>query len=129
MTLQVIWPGIFVLLVETERAHVAWRCMNETMPNHLILPPETLATWSPSTTFFKVKVRSCVRVNILVAVEQILGLESRSRATWGVALVAVTSKLTVDSIWFVLVRLRGEDVLNGTIDRRLIGAVQRWSRM
>ena len=81
LPLKIIWPGIPVVPVGTERADIPRRVVNKAMADHLVLalePFTTLATWTPRDWAI---MWSCRGMNIRVRVEQILRLEWLSDAT------------------------------------------------
>ena len=43
LPLQIVWSRVFVLSLGTEGADIARRSMNQSVPNHLVLPLESLA--------------------------------------------------------------------------------------
>jgi hypothetical protein len=60
--------------VRTEWTNVAWRVMNKTMSDHLILPLETLSAFTSRASLYTAVVWPIRRVNIGMGVQEILGL-------------------------------------------------------
>lgn len=72
LPLKVIGSRILVFSVGTERAHVPRRVMDKTMSNHLILPLETLPTFTARTTFHATIMWSVRGMHICMRIEEIL---------------------------------------------------------
>lgn len=69
-----------MLLLRTERTHVAGRLMDETMTDHLVLPLETLPPHTARTVLDRAIVRATRGMHVGVRGEEILGLEGGGRA-------------------------------------------------
>jgi hypothetical protein len=68
LPLKVIRPGIFMFSFRTKRAHIAWRVVHQTVPDHLILALEPFASLAAWTTWHGTVVRTCRGVNIGVRI-------------------------------------------------------------
>jgi len=64
MSLKIIWPWIFVLSVRTEGTDITRRFVDQSMPNHLILPLESLAAFTSRAAFDRAVMRSVRGVNV-----------------------------------------------------------------
>lgn len=62
--MQIIRPRILVLLVRTERAHVARRVVDKPVPDHLILTLEPLAVHGPRTPCNRTEMGSVLGMHI-----------------------------------------------------------------
>lgn len=49
LPLKIVWPGISVVSIRTERTDVARGFMNEAVPDHLVLALETFAALATGT--------------------------------------------------------------------------------
>lgn len=81
MSLQVIGSRVFVFPIWTKRADVARRIMDQSVPNHLVLPLESLASLTARTSLDRAVVWTGRRMHIGVRVKKILGLEGGCRAS------------------------------------------------
>ena len=62
--LQVVRPRVFVLAVRAERTDIAGAVMYKPVPDHLVLPLETLPSLSACTAWNRAIVRSCGRMDV-----------------------------------------------------------------
>ena len=62
--LEIIWSGIAVSLVRTERTDVAWRVVHKTVADHLIFALEALSALGAGTALDGAVVWSELRVDI-----------------------------------------------------------------
>lgn len=58
--------------IRTERTNIAWRVVDQTMSDHLILSLEPLSTFTAWASLYTAVVRSIRRVNIGVGIQEIL---------------------------------------------------------
>lgn len=66
-----------MLTIRAERANVSRRLMDQTMPNHLVLPLEALSPFASRAALYGTVMWSCRRVDVCVRIEEILRLEWR----------------------------------------------------
>lgn len=64
--LQIVRTWVSVLFVRTERTDIARAVMNQSMSDHLVLPLEALASFTPRTIFNRTVVVSHLAMNILM---------------------------------------------------------------
>lgn len=62
--LKIIWSGVFMLLIGTERTDVAWGIMHQAMAHHLILALESFPTYATLTAFYGTEMRSILRMHV-----------------------------------------------------------------
>jgi hypothetical protein len=44
--LQIVRPGVFVLLISAKRAHVSWRIVHQSVPDHFVFSFEAFAAYA-----------------------------------------------------------------------------------
>lgn len=64
--LQIIWSGILMLAVRTERAYVAGRVVDEAVTYHLVLALEAFAAFGAWASRNRAVVRSVLGVDVRV---------------------------------------------------------------
>ena len=88
LPLEIVWSGVAVVPVRAERADIARRFVNQTMPNHLVFALEPLAAFAARATRDWAVVGPCRGVHVGVRVEQVLRLEWLRGAAGNLADVA-----------------------------------------
>ena len=68
--LEVIRPGIFVLPVRAEGAHITGRIVHQPVANHLVLSLESFPTFSTGAAFNWAIMRPYGRVNVGMRTER-----------------------------------------------------------
>lgn len=66
LPLEVVRTRISVLLVRTEGADVARRIVNQTVPNHLVFPFESIATWPSWAAWLGTEMRSKLGMDVFM---------------------------------------------------------------
>lgn len=59
-----------MLLVGTERTHVAWGVVHQAMSHHFILTLEAFPTHTPRTAIYRTEMRPVLRVDIGMGAEE-----------------------------------------------------------
>jgi len=92
MPLEVIRPGVFVLSVRAEGAHITGRIVHQPVTNHLVLSLESFATFSTGTAFNWAIMRPYGRVDVGMRIQEILSLEGGCLAAFEFAFKTSTSQ-------------------------------------
>ena len=88
LPLEVVWSRVAVVSVGAERADVARRFVDQTVPDHLVFALEPLAAFAARATRDRAVVGPCRGVHVGVRVEQVLCLEWLRGAAGNLADVA-----------------------------------------
>ena len=97
LPLEVVWSRVAVVSVGAERADVARRLVDQTVPDHLVFALEPLAAFAARATRDRAVVGPCRGVHVGVRVEQVLRLEWLRGAAGDFADVKVPTGLCFES--------------------------------
>lgn len=62
--LQIVWSRIFMLAIRAVRTHVAWRVVDEAVPDHFVFALEAPAAFATAAAFDGAVVRPVLRVDV-----------------------------------------------------------------